>query len=153
MIHNAKIKEATGYAVSSFSLFIHNSFLHLLLNCVIFISMISLDKYELGVSNAWNATKLYINADIAPINDFKKRFDHNPHFHSLYISGLTINAFLSLILVPIIHFTAWVLKKEPPPRVKAWLASVVVPKCTLNLLLHLNTMLLISSSTKLFLYH
>ncbi|WJX28421.1 hypothetical protein P8452_17141 [Trifolium repens] len=30
------------------------------------------DKYELGVSNAWNATKLYINADIAPINDFKK---------------------------------------------------------------------------------
>ncbi|WJX29887.1 hypothetical protein P8452_18484 [Trifolium repens] len=29
-------------------------------------------KYELGVSNAWNATKLYINADIAPINDFKK---------------------------------------------------------------------------------
>ncbi|KAK2394376.1 replication protein A 70 kDa DNA-binding subunit B [Trifolium repens] len=29
-------------------------------------------KYELGVSNAWNATKFYINADIAPINEFKK---------------------------------------------------------------------------------
>jgi hypothetical protein len=81
MIHNAKIKEATGYAVSSFSLFIHNSFLHLLLNCVIFISMISLDKYELGVSNAWNATKLYINADLEPINEFKKRFDLNQIFH------------------------------------------------------------------------
>jgi hypothetical protein len=87
MIHNAKIKEATGYAVSSFSLLIYNSIFNLLLNCVIFISIISLDKYELGVSNAWNATKLYINADIAPINDFKKRFAHNPHFHSLYISG------------------------------------------------------------------
>ncbi|MCI11782.1 replication protein A1-like protein, partial [Trifolium medium] len=31
------------------------------------------ENYELGVSNAWNATKLFINADIAAINDFKKR--------------------------------------------------------------------------------
>jgi hypothetical protein len=32
-----------------------------------------LEKYELGVSNAWNATKLFINADIPPINEFKAR--------------------------------------------------------------------------------
>ncbi|WJX76061.1 hypothetical protein P8452_59523 [Trifolium repens] len=30
------------------------------------------ERYELGVSNAWNATKLYINDDIAPINEFRK---------------------------------------------------------------------------------
>ncbi|KAK2403228.1 hypothetical protein P8452_09298 [Trifolium repens] len=30
------------------------------------------ENYELGVSNAWNATKLFINADIACINAFKK---------------------------------------------------------------------------------
>ncbi|KAK2419876.1 replication protein A 70 kDa DNA-binding subunit B [Trifolium repens] len=29
------------------------------------------DRYELGVSNAWNATKLYINDDIAAINEFR----------------------------------------------------------------------------------
>ncbi|GAU49502.1 hypothetical protein TSUD_287320 [Trifolium subterraneum] len=30
------------------------------------------ENYELGVSNAWNGTKLFINDDIAPINKFKK---------------------------------------------------------------------------------
>jgi hypothetical protein len=59
--------------------------LDLYLNCDIFLNVISLDKYELGVSNAWNATKLYINADIAPINDFKKRFALNQHFQFLYV--------------------------------------------------------------------
>ncbi|KAK2417374.1 replication protein A 70 kDa DNA-binding subunit B [Trifolium repens] len=30
------------------------------------------ERYELGVSNAWNATRVYINDDIAPINEFRK---------------------------------------------------------------------------------
>ncbi|WJX69988.1 hypothetical protein P8452_54147 [Trifolium repens] len=30
------------------------------------------EQYELGVSNAWNATRVYINDDIAPINEFRK---------------------------------------------------------------------------------
>ncbi|WJX77217.1 hypothetical protein P8452_60544 [Trifolium repens] len=30
------------------------------------------DLYELGVSNAWNGTKMFINADLPEICDFKK---------------------------------------------------------------------------------
>jgi hypothetical protein len=30
------------------------------------------DLYELGVSNAWNGTKLFINADLPEIIDFKQ---------------------------------------------------------------------------------
>ncbi|WJX53683.1 hypothetical protein P8452_39652 [Trifolium repens] len=35
------------------------------------------EKYELGVSNAWNATKLFINDDIPPINEFKASLPHD----------------------------------------------------------------------------
>jgi hypothetical protein len=38
-----------------------------------YIYVIFVEKYELGVSNAWNATKLFINDDIPPINEFKAR--------------------------------------------------------------------------------
>jgi hypothetical protein len=31
------------------------------------------ENYEFGVSNAWNATKHFINVDIASINAFKKK--------------------------------------------------------------------------------
>jgi hypothetical protein len=30
--------------------------------------------YELGVSNVWNGTQLFINADLADITEFKKGF-------------------------------------------------------------------------------
>ncbi|GAU49600.1 hypothetical protein TSUD_407650 [Trifolium subterraneum] len=34
----------------------------------------AIDKYELGVSNAWNSTKLFINEDLPEIVPFQKRF-------------------------------------------------------------------------------
>jgi hypothetical protein len=52
-------------------------------------SCLFLEKYELGVSNAWNATKLFINDDIPPINEFKK--GNNQHSFILHILLVIIN--------------------------------------------------------------
>jgi hypothetical protein len=33
-----------------------------------------IDKHELGVSNAWNATKLFINTEITEVLEFSKGY-------------------------------------------------------------------------------
>jgi hypothetical protein len=72
VIHNGKIKEATGYYSCFYIMYIlfEHSFFKVTFKLVLH-SCLFLEKYELGVSNAWNATKLFINDDIPPINEFK----------------------------------------------------------------------------------
>jgi hypothetical protein len=84
LIHNAKIKEATGFSFFPFNsctylflytLSIRYSPLYIsVFKCTIIFFHVLSERYELGVSNAWNATRVYINDDIAPINEFRNRF-------------------------------------------------------------------------------